>query len=76
MTPPFWIDADVVVVGSGFAGSLVALALKQRGYHVVLVERGRHPRFAIGEGYAVYRGPTTTGTVHRHAADDAKPGGC
>ena len=26
------------------------------------------PRFVIGEGYAVYRGPTTTGTVHRHAA--------
>ncbi|AEV72322.1 DNA-binding domain-containing protein, AraC-type [Mycolicibacterium rhodesiae NBB3] len=26
------------------------------------------PRFAIGEGYAVYRGPTTTGTLHRHAA--------
>src|SRR6478672_9686484 len=49
MTPPFWIDADVVVVGSGFAGSLVALALNQRGRRVVLVERGRHPRFAIGE---------------------------
>lgn len=26
------------------------------------------PRFAIGEGYAVYRGPTTAGTLHRHAA--------
>lgn len=26
------------------------------------------PRFAIGEGYAVYRGPTSTGTLHRHAA--------
>jgi AraC-like DNA-binding protein len=25
-------------------------------------------RFAIGEGYAVYRGPTTAGTLHRHAA--------
>jgi AraC-like DNA-binding protein len=25
-------------------------------------------RFAIGEGYAVYRGPTTEGTLHRHAA--------
>jgi tetracycline 7-halogenase / FADH2 O2-dependent halogenase len=49
MMPPFGIDADVVVVGSGFAGSLVALALRQRGHHVVLIERGRHPRFAIGE---------------------------
>ena len=26
------------------------------------------PRFAIGEGYATYRGPTTAGTLHRHAA--------
>jgi hypothetical protein len=25
-------------------------------------------RFTIGEGYAVYRGPTTVGTLHRHAA--------
>ena len=43
------IDADVAVVGSGFAGSLAALALLKRGRRVVLVERGRHPRFAIGE---------------------------
>ena len=43
------IDADVAIVGSGFAGSLTALALRQRGRRVVLLERGRHPRFAIGE---------------------------
>jgi tetracycline 7-halogenase / FADH2 O2-dependent halogenase len=43
------IDADVAIVGSGFAGSLTALALLRQGRRVVLVERGRHPRFAIGE---------------------------
>jgi FADH2 O2-dependent halogenase len=43
------IEADVAIVGSGFAGSLMALALRRRGKRVVLVERGRHPRFAIGE---------------------------
>jgi FADH2 O2-dependent halogenase len=43
------IDADVAIVGSGFAGSLMALALRSRGRRVVLVERDRHPRFAIGE---------------------------
>src|SRR5689334_14043166 len=42
-------DADVVVVGAGFAGALTAMALRQRGRSVLLVERGRHPRFAIGE---------------------------
>jgi hypothetical protein len=29
---------------------------------------GQVPRFSIGAGYAVYRGATTTGHVHRHAA--------
>jgi hypothetical protein len=29
---------------------------------------GLVPRFAIGAGYAVYRGATTTGHVQRHAA--------
>lgn len=43
------IDADVAVVGAGFAGSLMALALRRRGRRVVLVERDRHPRFVIGE---------------------------
>ena len=43
------IDADVAIVGSGFAGSLTALALRRQGRSVVLLERGRHPRFAIGE---------------------------
>lgn len=43
------IDVDVAIVGSGFGGSLTALALLKRGRRVALIERGRHPRFAIGE---------------------------
>jgi FADH2 O2-dependent halogenase len=43
------IDADVAIVGSGFGGALAALFLRQIGRSVVLLERGRHPRFAIGE---------------------------
>jgi tetracycline 7-halogenase / FADH2 O2-dependent halogenase len=39
----------VAVVGSGFAGSLMARVLAKQGYDVVLLERGAHPRFAIGE---------------------------
>ena len=43
------VDVDIAIVGSGFAGALCALALRQRGRRVALIERGRHPRFAIGE---------------------------
>ena len=40
---------QVVVVGSGFAGSLVAMIAHRLGLSTALVERGRHPRFVIGE---------------------------
>ena len=40
---------DVAIVGSGFSGSLMARVLAVLGYQVVLLERGTHPRFAIGE---------------------------
>lgn len=40
---------SVAIVGSGFAGSLLARVLAVLGHNVVLLERGTHPRFAIGE---------------------------
>jgi len=49
LTPVDHVDADVAIIGSGFAGSLTALALLTRGRRVALIEKGRHPRFAIGE---------------------------
>jgi tetracycline 7-halogenase / FADH2 O2-dependent halogenase len=42
-------SCEVAIVGSGFAGSLLARVLTVVGYDVVLLERGKHPRFAIGE---------------------------
>ena len=42
-------SCEVAVVGSGFTGSLLARVLAVLGYDVVLLERGTHPRFAIGE---------------------------
>ena len=42
-------SCEVAIVGSGFSGSLLARVLARLGYDVVLLERGTHPRFAIGE---------------------------
>ena len=42
-------DFDVAIVGSGFSGSLLAMIAKRLGHSVALIERGSHPRFAIGE---------------------------
>jgi tetracycline 7-halogenase / FADH2 O2-dependent halogenase len=40
---------DLAIVGSAFGGSLLAMIARRLGRSVVLIERGRHPRFAIGE---------------------------
>lgn len=40
---------DIAVVGSGFAGSLLAMIAHRLGRSVILLEKGKHPRFAIGE---------------------------
>lgn len=40
---------DIAVVGSGFAGSLLAMIAHRLGRSVVLLERGVHPRVVIGE---------------------------
>ena len=40
---------DIAVIGSGFGGSLTAMIAHRLGYSTVMLERGRHPRFAIGE---------------------------
>jgi FADH2 O2-dependent halogenase len=42
-------DFDLAIVGSGFAGSILAMIARRLGRSVILVERGAHPRFAIGE---------------------------
>lgn len=47
---------DCVIIGAGIAGTTSAFVLAQMGLHVVVVEAGTHPRFAIGESLV----PTTT----------------
>jgi tetracycline 7-halogenase / FADH2 O2-dependent halogenase len=40
---------DLAIVGAGFSGSLLAAVARRLGLSVVLLEKGSHPRFAIGE---------------------------
>lgn len=41
--------AEIMILGSGFAGNLLAMLLRKMGREPILIERGTHPRFAIGE---------------------------
>ncbi len=43
------LDFDVVVIGSGPAGTTAATLLADSGWSVCLLEKARHPRFHIGE---------------------------
>jgi FADH2 O2-dependent halogenase len=47
--PGVVVQVDLVIVGSGFGGSLMAMVARRLGLSVVLLEQGRHPRMAIGE---------------------------
>lgn len=42
-------DFDLVIFGSGFSGSLLAMIARRTGRSVLLIDRSAHPRFAIGE---------------------------
>ncbi len=50
-------DFDVIVAGGGPAGSAAATLLAQQGHSVLLLEKGRHPRFHIGESMLPYSEP-------------------
>ena len=44
MNPPF--DYDYVIIGSGFGGSVSALRLAEKGYRVLVIEKGKWLSFA------------------------------
>ena len=43
------MKATVAIVGSGFSGAILARILVRQGHRVFLIERSKHPRFALGE---------------------------
>lgn len=40
---------DVAILGSSFSGSILAAILASQGMRTLMLDRGQHPRFAIGE---------------------------
>jgi FADH2 O2-dependent halogenase len=40
---------DVAVLGSGIGGAVLSAILGRQGFRVLLLEKGTHPRFAVGE---------------------------
>ena len=40
---------DVIILGSGIGGSTLAAILARDGFRVLMIEKARHPRFALGE---------------------------
>ena len=42
-------ECDVLILGSGLAGSITGAILARQGADVVLIDAGHHPRFAVGE---------------------------
>ena len=60
----------VAVVGSGFAGSLLARVLAVQGHDVVLLERDTHPRFAIGESSTPLANLSLERLARRYGLDD------
>ena len=46
---PKQIDCDFAIVGSAIASTILGTILASRGHKVVLIEKGHHPKFAIGK---------------------------
>ena len=40
---------DVAILGAGLGGTMLAAILARHGHRVLILEKGSHPRFAVGE---------------------------
>jgi FADH2 O2-dependent halogenase len=67
------LDVDVAVIGAGFGGSLTALLLQRVGLKPALIERGSHPRFALGESSTPLADFVLTQLAERYDLPRIKP---
>lgn len=66
-------DFDLAIIGSGFGGSLLAMIARRLGQRVALLERGRHPRFAIGESASPLAGVLIEQLADRYDLPRVRP---
>lgn len=67
------MKTDILILGSGLGGSLLALILARAGKSVAMVDRGRHPRFAIGESSTPLADRTLAQMVVRYGIPELRP---
>src|SRR5690348_15420940 len=67
------LSTDIAIVGSGFGGSILAMIARRLGLRVALLERGRHPRFAIGESSSPLAGIILEQLAERYDLRRLKP---
>ncbi len=63
----------ILVVGSGFSGSLLASILQKDGNDVTLIDKSSHPRFAIGESSTPTAGFILKSLIDRYDLQELKP---
>ncbi len=66
-------DCDLAIVGSGFGGALLAMVARRLGLRVVLLERGSHPRFTIGESASPLAGVLLEQLAERYDLPRLRP---
>ncbi|MCA9082404.1 MAG: tryptophan 7-halogenase [Planctomycetaceae bacterium] len=64
---------DVVILGSGFGGSLLSLILARSGRSVAVIDRATHPRFAIGESSTPLADQTLRRLADRYEIPELRP---
>ncbi len=66
-------SCDVAILGAGFTGSLMALVAQRLGLSVALLEKGQHPRFAIGESSTPLANLKLACLAERYGLDALRP---
>lgn len=63
-------EHDVVILGSGLAGGVIAACLARAGLDVLVIDAGRHPRFAVGESTIPYTSLMTSLISERYSVPE------